>query len=61
MYAARDGHVDVVKTLLAFGASIELKDLNGWTASQYGQGYPEVLEILEAETLKKNGVTVIIF
>ncbi|KAJ3372018.1 hypothetical protein GGF31_002280 [Allomyces arbusculus] len=51
MYAARDNHVETVKTLLDYGASVTHRDDNGWTALDYGMRYDEVRTILQ-ETLK---------
>ncbi|KAF9359189.1 hypothetical protein BGX34_008509 [Mortierella sp. NVP85] len=51
MYAARDKHMAVVKTLLRHGASPDLTDSNGWSSIQYGQMYPEIVQMFE-ETLR---------
>ncbi|KAG0295097.1 hypothetical protein BGZ98_001517 [Dissophora globulifera] len=51
MYAARDRHMPVVKTLLRHGASPDLTDSNGWSSIQYGQMYPEIVQMFE-ETLR---------
>ncbi|KAI1297033.1 hypothetical protein EDD11_007256, partial [Mortierella claussenii] len=51
MYAARDRHMSVVKTLLRHGASPDLTDSNGWSSIQYGQMYPEIVQMFE-ETLR---------
>ncbi|KAJ3365443.1 hypothetical protein GGF32_009301 [Allomyces javanicus] len=51
MYAARDNHVETVKTLLDYGASVTHRDDNGWTALDYGMRYDEVRTLLQ-ETLK---------
>lgn len=56
MVAARRGHAAVVEALLAAGASVELRDDNGWSALFKGSydpevdtGYPEVVKrLLEA-------------
>lgn len=55
---ARDGHVAVVKELLTFKARYDMVDSNGWTAIQYGQNYPEVVQVLEATAVRKEGVWV---
>ncbi|CAO3574021.1 unnamed protein product [Mortierella alpina] len=51
MYAARDRHMPVVKTLLRHGASPDQTDSNGWSSIQYGQMYPEIVQLFE-ETLR---------
>ncbi|KAF9961476.1 hypothetical protein BGZ72_003541 [Mortierella alpina] len=51
MYAARDRHMSVVKTLLRHGASPDQTDSNGWSSIQYGQMYPEIVQLFE-ETLR---------
>ncbi|GJJ77413.1 uncharacterized protein EMPS_09772 [Entomortierella parvispora] len=51
MYAARDRHMAVVKTLLRHGASPDQTDSNGWSSIQYGQAYPEIVQMFE-ETLR---------
>ncbi|KAF9952998.1 hypothetical protein BGZ65_004927, partial [Modicella reniformis] len=51
MYAARDRHMNVVKTLLRHGATPDLTDSNGWSSIQYGQMYPEIVQLFE-ETLR---------
>ncbi|KAI7817570.1 hypothetical protein BC939DRAFT_496544 [Gamsiella multidivaricata] len=40
-----------VKTLLRHGASPDLTDSNGWSSIQYGQMYPEIVQMFE-ETLR---------
>ncbi|KAG0028799.1 hypothetical protein BGZ81_004411 [Podila clonocystis] len=47
MYAARDRHMAVVKTLLRHGASPDQTDSNGWSSIQYGQMYPEIVQMFE--------------
>ncbi|KAG0224749.1 hypothetical protein BGW42_004886 [Actinomortierella wolfii] len=47
MYAARDRHMSVVKTLLRYGASPDQTDSNGWSSIQYGQMYPEIVQMFE--------------
>jgi hypothetical protein len=37
----------VVKTLLRHGASPDLTDGNGWSSIQYGQMYPEIVQMFE--------------
>ncbi|KAF9291691.1 hypothetical protein BGZ68_002715 [Mortierella alpina] len=51
MYAARDRHMPVVKTLLRHGASPDQTDSNGWSSIQYGQMYSEIVQLFE-ETLR---------
>ncbi|KAG5456994.1 MAG: ankyrin repeat-containing domain protein, partial [Olpidium bornovanus] len=47
MYAARDGHVQVVEALLFHGALPDATDDNGWTAIQYGQMYRHIVRSFE--------------
>ncbi|KAG9071809.1 hypothetical protein KI688_006025 [Linnemannia hyalina] len=49
MYA--DRHMAVVTTLLRHGASPDQTDNNGWSSIQYGQMYPEIVQMFE-ETLR---------
>ena len=49
MYAARNGNVNVVKTLLKHGACYSLKDVNGWSALNYGQQFPQVESLIVAK------------
>lgn len=37
----------VVKTLLRHGASPDQTDSNGWSSIQYGQMYPEIVQMFE--------------
>ncbi|KAF9112109.1 hypothetical protein BGX27_003958 [Mortierella sp. AM989] len=46
MYAGK--HMSVVKTLLDHDASPDLTDSNGWSSIQYGQMYPEIVQMFEA-------------
>ncbi|KAJ3365701.1 hypothetical protein GGF31_008455 [Allomyces arbusculus] len=48
MYAARDNHVGVVKTLLEFGASVTHRDKHGWSALNYGEKFDDIRALLEA-------------
>lgn len=41
----------VVTTLLRHGASPDQTDSNGWSSIQYGQMYPEIVQMFE-ETLR---------
>ncbi|KAF9358248.1 hypothetical protein BGX26_002183 [Mortierella sp. AD094] len=45
---SRDRHMPVVKTLLDHDASPDLTDSNGWSSIQYGQMYPEIVQMFEA-------------
>ncbi|KAJ3889783.1 ankyrin repeat-containing domain protein [Lentinula edodes] len=47
MYAARDGHVDIVKLLLQHGARPDLRALNHRSAIQYAISHPQVLYLCE--------------
>lgn len=60
MYAVRDGHVAVVQELLSKHASIELQDNNGWKAIQYGKKFPDIIRMLEENSLQKIGANVIL-
>jgi hypothetical protein len=52
MYAARDGHVEIVEALLDRGASPLLQDRNGFSVFQHGQDFPQILEMCQ-QTLDK--------
>ena len=56
MYACRDGHSPVVKLLLENKASYDLEDQNGWTAIQYGQSFPQVVNLLESAVIRDKGL-----
>jgi hypothetical protein len=44
---ARDGNVSIVKTLLGFHASPDLTDSHGWSAIQYAERFPEIVQLCE--------------
>ncbi|KAF9999494.1 hypothetical protein BGZ79_006885 [Entomortierella chlamydospora] len=46
--SSRDRHMAVVKCLLDHDASPDLTDSNGWSSIQYGQMYPEIVQMFEA-------------
>ncbi|OZJ05883.1 hypothetical protein BZG36_00910 [Bifiguratus adelaidae] len=48
MYAARDGHLPVVRTLLSYDARADLTDSNGWSSIQYGQPYSVIVRLFES-------------
>ncbi|KAJ7876638.1 hypothetical protein B0H13DRAFT_2321588 [Mycena leptocephala] len=47
MYAARDGRLEVVQTLLRHGARPDLGNMNYWTSIQFALGHPQILWICE--------------
>ncbi|KAG0766413.1 hypothetical protein G6F60_000416 [Rhizopus arrhizus] len=47
MYAARDGTVPVVKILLRYNASPDITDSHGWSAIQYAERNPEIVQLCE--------------
>ncbi|KAI9249541.1 hypothetical protein BY458DRAFT_525521 [Sporodiniella umbellata] len=47
MYAARDGTVPVVKLLLRYNASPDITDSHGWSAIQYAERTPEIIQLCE--------------
>ncbi|KAK4517996.1 uncharacterized protein ATC70_001345 [Mucor velutinosus] len=47
MYAARDGNVPIVKMLLAYHASPDITDSHGWSAIQYAERNPEIVQLCE--------------
>ncbi|KAJ1551724.1 Serine/threonine-protein kinase plk1, partial [Nowakowskiella sp. JEL0078] len=57
MYGARDGHVEVVESLIERGADTKIVDLYGWSSSQYGQNYPDIVKIFENEIKKTDQKT----
>ncbi|KAI8393691.1 uncharacterized protein BYT42DRAFT_640825 [Radiomyces spectabilis] len=52
MYAARDGNLPIVKMLLYYMASPDLTDNHGWSAIQYAERSPEIVQACE-EALRK--------
>ncbi len=50
MYAASEGHLDVVKILLAYDANISLKDVDGDTAEKFAaqNNHTEVAKLLKS-------------
>ncbi|KAL7753065.1 hypothetical protein RI367_001517 [Sorochytrium milnesiophthora] len=53
MYAARDNHVRVLQLLLRYKASPEKRDINGWSALEYGYKYDSARELLENSIKRK--------
>ncbi|KAL7321044.1 hypothetical protein PS15m_000864 [Mucor circinelloides] len=47
MYAARDGNVPIVKMLLGYHASPDITDSHGWSAIQYAERNPEIVQLCE--------------
>ncbi|GAA5809234.1 hypothetical protein MFLAVUS_002639 [Mucor flavus] len=47
MYAARDGNVPIVKMLLNYHASPDITDSHGWSAIQYAERNPEIVQLCE--------------
>ncbi|CEG63058.1 hypothetical protein RMATCC62417_00266 [Rhizopus microsporus] len=47
MYAARDGNVPIIKTLLRYSASPDVTDSHGWSAIQYAERNPEIVQMCE--------------
>ncbi|KAI9483924.1 MAG: hypothetical protein EXX96DRAFT_606855 [Benjaminiella poitrasii] len=47
MYAARDGNVPIVKILLGYHASPDITDSHGWSAIQYAERIPEIVQLCE--------------
>ncbi|KAI9263658.1 hypothetical protein EDC94DRAFT_540227 [Helicostylum pulchrum] len=47
MYAARDGNVPIVKMLLDYHASPDITDSHGWSAIQYAERNPEIVQLCE--------------
>ena len=48
IFAAMNGHTEIVKILLEKGAEVEAKDMEGWTALRYALAYEyeEIIELL---------------
>ncbi|ORX92853.1 ankyrin, partial [Basidiobolus meristosporus CBS 931.73] len=53
MYAARDGHENIVQLLLEYGAKVDTVDCNAWSSLQYSRAYPGITRLLE-EHLRKS-------
>ncbi|MBL7114307.1 MAG: ankyrin repeat domain-containing protein [Kiritimatiellae bacterium] len=51
MFAAAEGHADVVKVLLAAGADVNMQDVDGETAGYFARqrGHVELAKMLESE------------
>lgn len=47
MYAARDGNIPIVKMLLSYHASPDITDSHGWSAIQYAERNPEIVQLCE--------------
>ncbi|KAI8064636.1 hypothetical protein BC940DRAFT_259800 [Gongronella butleri] len=53
MYAARDGNLSIVQALLNFGASPDLTDSHGWSAIQYAERNPKIVQMCEHALRRK--------
>ncbi|ORX43535.1 ankyrin [Hesseltinella vesiculosa] len=53
MYAARDGNLAIVDVLLGFGASPGLTDSHGWSAIQYAERNPKIVQLCEYALRRK--------
>ncbi|KAI8073501.1 uncharacterized protein B0P05DRAFT_573039 [Gilbertella persicaria] len=59
MYAARDGNVPIVKMLLSYHASPDITDSHGWSAIQYAERSPEIVQLCEQVLrIKRSELTV---
>ncbi|KAL0091226.1 ankyrin repeat-containing domain protein [Phycomyces blakesleeanus] len=47
MYASRDGNVPIVKMLLSYHASPDATDNHGWSAIQYAERSPDIVQACE--------------
>ncbi|KAG2228875.1 hypothetical protein INT48_006757, partial [Thamnidium elegans] len=47
MYAARDGNIPIVKMLLDYHAAPDITDSHGWSAIQYAERNPEIVQLCE--------------
>ncbi|KAI7864555.1 hypothetical protein BDF14DRAFT_1952592 [Spinellus fusiger] len=47
MYASRDGNVPIVKMLLSYQASPDATDNHGWSAIQYAERSPDIVQACE--------------
>ncbi|GAN01683.1 conserved hypothetical protein [Mucor ambiguus] len=60
MYAAaRDGNVPIVKMLLGYHASPDITDSHGWSAIQYAERNPEIVQLCEEVLRMKRSELVI--
>ena len=59
MIASRQGRVDIVKQLLAVGASLMLRSRNGWTAADYAKatGQQKILDLLHIYSITTAPIT----
>lgn len=46
-HTARDGNVPIVKMLLGYHASPDITDSHGWSAIQYAERNPEIVQLCE--------------
>jgi ankyrin repeat protein len=54
MFAAAEGHIDVVRILLEYNADPSLEDIDGDTAETFARqnGHSEVADLLKSETIQ---------
>ncbi|CAO3634069.1 unnamed protein product [Cunninghamella blakesleeana] len=53
MYAARDGNLPIVQMLLSYDASPDITDSHGWSAIQYAEKNPEIVQLCEQSLRRK--------
>ena len=53
--ASKNGHVDIVKLLLKWGADLDETDLDGKTAEQYAdeKGFIKIMEMIQKARSKR--------
>ncbi|SAL96596.1 hypothetical protein [Absidia glauca] len=53
MYAARDGNLPIVQMLLSYDASPDITDSHGWSAIQYAEMNPDIVQLCEESLRRK--------
>ncbi|CAO3590314.1 unnamed protein product [Absidia cylindrospora] len=53
MYAARDGNLPIVQMLLSYDASPDITDSHGWSAIQYAEKNPDIVQSCEEALRRK--------
>ncbi|ORZ06888.1 hypothetical protein BCR42DRAFT_383606 [Absidia repens] len=53
MYAARDGNLPIVQMLLSYDASPDITDSHGWSAIQYAENNPDIVQSCEEALRRK--------
>lgn len=52
-FIARDGNLPIVKMLLSYDASPDITDSHGWSAIQYAEKNPDIVQLCEEALRRK--------